>query len=86
MTNHILHHGDDSHLAFGPMLDAASWAQSVDVDAVADREWFRTHPRESVRRRQASFRECLATGCESGTIVVVSRGPGQSQIRAFLEK
>jgi len=74
---------EDLHLAFANVRDPAAWAASIEHDAVADREWLRTHPKAKERVRSISPREMAALGHPSCTRVTVRRGPCGSQIRLF---
>lgn len=78
------HVGNDLHIQIGDSpadIDAAR--ESCRIDAAADREWFRRHPRETRRERPASVRELRAHSLPIGTVVVVLLGPFGEQLRMF---
>ena len=80
------HQPKDVHLAIRGIKDPVALADSIAIDAAADREWFKANPHKVERTRVASPRERLATGSAVGTLVIVRRGPHGSQIRMFLNK
>ena len=79
----------DLHLHLGPasIKDQAASEASCLVDAATDRRWFEQHPDVNERERRASSRELRAAGLPAGVvaIVIVTRGPCGSLIRALCE-
>ncbi len=74
----------DTHVSYGlPVRDPVQAAASCEVDAAADRRWFRRHKGVRVRTRPASVRERRAFGLADGTTVRVYLLSGGSQTRAF---
>ena len=77
---------NDVHLTFQrqPIANPAAMESSCDIDAAADREWFRTHPGQTRRRRPASIRELAALHHPPETIVEVMLLPSGAQMRCFI--
>lgn len=63
--------------------DRAAAELSAVIDAPADRAWLAAHPMATTCTRQASPLEVCAFNLPAGTLAIITRGPGGSQIRAF---
>ena len=81
---HQAHAKPNLHITIGNIFDSKLAQRSAQLDAAADREWFRRHPDVQRFVRLATIRELVAHGCPPGTKVQVQRGPLGSQFRVFL--
>ncbi len=74
----------DTHVSHGlTVRDPAQAAASCEVDAAADRRWFRRHKGVRERTRPASVRETRAFGLADGATVRVHLLSDGRQIRIF---
>jgi hypothetical protein len=73
------------HVFLGPVQDPGMARASCQLDAAADRRWFREHPKAKVRERPASALELAAWGLLRGATVRVRRRPDGSQVREFFD-
>ena len=73
------------HVFLGPVDDPGMARASCELDAAADKRWFREHPNAKVRERPASPLEVAALGLAPGTTVRVQRRPDGSQVRRFID-
>ena len=67
-----------------PIVDAEAERLSKLQDAVADRKWFRSHPRATYRKRAPSALEVAAWALPPGSTVLAVRLADGTQCRAFM--
>jgi hypothetical protein len=72
------------HVFLGPVDDPGMARASCELDAAADKRWFREHPNAEVRERPASPLEVVAMALAPGTTVQVHRLPDGTQMRFFV--